>query len=289
MKNRYRFERTTCCFEPFIPLSSLYQLNIFVYEQRDRMTRCISEDNRPPTLEYKGQGKSHSQVYHQLQSSQTNYLVSPTLQTNIRNQEPRSVPPIHPLIIMDAPDMKAARETFILKRNALATELEVLSREVESKDNAAIISELRRISKNLEEYSLIGKDVEEDMCDCIPGKCRNLASIMEENADQIDFDQTGYEERTLPISLKKVYEMLTMQVGRLTLDNHRQVDGYALHFVSKVKDEDYRWALQTQGRDEKLYALWMRMNRVQEPGPWCSFRCLIMEATGPHGLENEFI
>lgn len=197
--------------------------------------------------------------------------------------------------------MKVAREAFIEKRKALVTELEILSRQLEGKNDAAIVSELRRMGKALEEYSLIGQDLDEDLCDCIPGKCCNLAAIMEEVADQIEFDQADvnqiehdhtdfvhidFEKGGIHRSLKTIYEVLAMHVGRLTLDNHLYIDGYALHFVQKVNDEDCKWALETQGRDEKLYALWMRMNRVQEPGPLCSFQCMIMEATGPHGLEN---
>jgi hypothetical protein len=61
---------------------------------------------------------------------------------------------------MKSAAMKAARETFIEKRNALVTELEIPSHQLECKNNAAIVSELGRMGKDLEEYSLIGQELD---------------------------------------------------------------------------------------------------------------------------------
>ncbi|KAJ5851945.1 uncharacterized protein N7529_011330 [Penicillium soppii] len=157
---------------------------------------------------------------------------------------------------METTGMKVAREIFIEKRNVLVTKLEVLSRQLEDKNGTAIARELYRLSKELEDCSSAGQDLEE-LCDCIHGKCCNLAAIMQEIAEQINFDKTEFDENdfhqaNFSSSLKKIYAMFAMHVGRLTLDNHRMVDGYALHFVQKVNEEDSKWAHQAQ-RNPKLY------------------------------------
>jgi hypothetical protein len=193
--------------------------------------------------------------------------------------------------------MKTARETFIEKRNALVTVIETLSHQLEGKDDATIVNELRRMGNSLEVCSRIGQNL--NLCDCIPRKCCNLASIIEEIADQIEFDQADlnqtedtelvqvdFEEVTLHKSLKTIYQMLAMHVGRLTLDNSLYVDGYAMHFAQKINEEDVKWALKTRKRDEKPYALWVRMHRIHKTGPSCSFKCMMGEATGSHRLEN---
>ncbi|KAJ5365048.1 hypothetical protein N7517_007934 [Penicillium concentricum] len=174
---------------------------------------------------------------------------------------------------MDATTMKAAREFFVDSRNEFVVYLEQLSAgDISCQDVPAIQSELRRIAHTLSGWKELRDDSNEPTCSCFSDQCCNISGIIVEVAELITI-----KDGKLPLTVLKMFNMLAMQVGRLTLDGHREKDEYALTFDRLAKDEDRRWQIRSQGPDDGraavLFGLWTRMSRTSERGPNCTPAC----------------
>jgi hypothetical protein len=173
---------------------------------------------------------------------------------------------------MDAPTMQASREFFTNSRNGFVVYLQGLSAgETSGQDVTTIQTELRRISHRLSGWTGLLDDPNELTCSCLSDRCRNLSSIIVEVAELVTI-----RDGQLPVTVMKMFNMLAMQVGRLTLDGHREEDEYAQGFERMAKDEDRRWQIGSQGPDDGraaiLFGLWTRMNRISEHGLDCTCR-----------------
>ncbi|KAJ5170682.1 uncharacterized protein N7500_003465 [Penicillium coprophilum] len=174
---------------------------------------------------------------------------------------------------MDASTLKAMREFFADSRNEFVVYLEQLSvGDISCQDVPAIQIELRRIAHTLSGWKQLQNDSNESTCSCFSNQCCNLSDIIVEVAELVTIN-----DGQLPLTVLKMFNMLAMQVGRLTLDNRREKDQYALGFDCLAKDEDRRWQLQSQGPDDGraalLFDLWTRMSRTSERGPYCTPVC----------------
>ncbi|OQE13918.1 hypothetical protein PENFLA_c042G04171 [Penicillium flavigenum] len=173
---------------------------------------------------------------------------------------------------MDAPTVQASREFFANSRKGFVVYLQGLSAgEISGQDVTTIQTELRRISQRLSGWTGLLDDPNELTCSCFSDRCRNLSNIIVEVVEQVTI-----RDGQLPVTVMKMFNMLAMQVGRLTLDGHREEDKYAQGFERMAKDEDRRWQIGSQGPDDGraalLFGLWTRMNRNSEHGPNCACR-----------------
>lgn len=174
---------------------------------------------------------------------------------------------------MDADYRKITREIFAQKRSILVAELRDLSfSQLKGHDNDTTVSSLLRMSKTVEMWIGLARSSENN-CGCFSEICVNLSAIMKEVAARL-----MVEDPVLPIFVMKVSDMLTMRIGQLTLDGHREEDEQALLFAQKVKEEHHRWSSESPPYDRRigdLRSLWERMSRVSEAGPQCTFECLL--------------
>lgn len=170
--------------------------------------------------------------------------------------------------------MQASREFFADSRNDFVVYIQKLSfGETSGQDIATIQTELRRIAHILSGWTGLLDDPNELTCSCFSDRCYNLSDVIVEVAELVTI-----KDGQLPLTVLKMFNMLAMQVGRLTLDGHRKEDEYARGFDRMAKDEDRRWQIGSQGPDDGraalLFGLWTRMNRISEPGPNCSNGCV---------------
>ncbi|CAG8233553.1 unnamed protein product [Penicillium nalgiovense] len=173
---------------------------------------------------------------------------------------------------MDAPTMQASRDSFANSRNDFVVYIQGLSAgEFSGQDVATIQTELRRIAHTLSGWTELLDDPNELTCSCFSDRCRNFSNIIVEVTELV-ITRGGQ----LPLTVMKMFNMLAMQVERLTLDGHREEDEYAQGFERMAKDEDRRWQIRSQGLDDGraalLFGLWTRMNRISKHGPNCACR-----------------
>ncbi|KAJ5824446.1 hypothetical protein N7447_006786 [Penicillium robsamsonii] len=171
---------------------------------------------------------------------------------------------------MDATTLKAAREFFADSRNEFVVYLEQLSAgDISCQDVPAIQIELRRIARTLSGWKELRNYSNEPTCSCFSDHLCNLSGIVVEVADLVTI-----KGGRLPLTVSKMFNMLAMQVGRLTIDGYREKDEYALSFDRLAKYEDRRWQIGSQGPDDGraalLFGLWTRMSRTSERGPNCN-------------------
>ncbi|KAJ5503071.1 hypothetical protein N7463_005945 [Penicillium fimorum] len=174
---------------------------------------------------------------------------------------------------MDATTLKAARDIFADSRNEFVVYFEQLSaRDISCQGVPAIQIELRRIAHTLSGWKELRNDSNEPTCSCFSDRFSNLSGIVIEVADLVTI-----KDGRLPLTVPKMFNMLAIQVGRLTLDDHREKDEYALGFDRLAKYENLRWQIGSQGPDDGraalLFGLWTRMSRTSERGPNCTPAC----------------
>ena len=175
---------------------------------------------------------------------------------------------------MDATTLQAAREFFAYSRDDFVIYIQELSAgDISGQNAAAIQIELHRIAHTLSGWMKLLDDPNGMTCSCFSERCCNLSDVILEVAGMVTS-----KDGQLPLTVMKMFDMLAMQLGRLSLDGHREEDEYARDFDRMAKDEDRRWQIGSQGPDdgraELLFDLWTRMNRIPEPGPNCTFECL---------------
>lgn len=182
---------------------------------------------------------------------------------------------------MDAATMQASREFFDDSRNGFVLYIQGLSAgDISGQDVATIQSELRRIANTLSGWTEHSDHPNELTCSCFSDRCCNLSDMIVEVAELVTI-----KDGQLPLTVLKMFNMLYMQIGRLTLDGHREEDEYARGFDRMAKDEDRRWQIGSQGPDDGRAALllgfWTRLNRFPKPGPNCTSECLGTYAGNP--------
>jgi hypothetical protein len=170
--------------------------------------------------------------------------------------------------------MNVARKVFANRRDSFVVYIQELSTgNPLGQDVGGIQSQLRRIAHSLSTWAEYHGDPNQATCPCFVDRCANLADVIVEVADLVTI-----QDGQIPVTVMKMFNMLAIQVGRLTLDGHREEDLYALGFDRMAKEEDRRWQIRSQGLDDGraalLFGLWTRLNRIAEPGPNCTFECL---------------
>ncbi|KAJ5964663.1 uncharacterized protein N7479_004539 [Penicillium vulpinum] len=169
---------------------------------------------------------------------------------------------------MDATAMQVARESFAYSRNDFVAYIQELAAgDMSGQDVAAIQTELHRIANTLSGWTESVNDPKLT-CSCFSDHCCKLSFVIAEVAEMFTV-----QDGQLPLTVLKMLNMLAMQVGRVTLDGHREEDEFARGFDHMAKDEDRRWQIKSQGPDDGrsalLFGLWTRMNRTSEHGPNC--------------------
>ncbi|KAJ5617466.1 hypothetical protein N7537_002580 [Penicillium hordei] len=182
---------------------------------------------------------------------------------------------------MDATTMQASREFFDDSRNDFVLCIqELCAGGISGQDVATIQTELCRIANTLSGWTEHSDYPNELTCSCFSDRCCNLSDIIVEVAELVTI-----KDGELPLTVLKIFDMLSIQIGRLTLDGHREEDEYARSFDRKAKDEDRRWQIGFQGPDDGrtalLFGFWTRMNRFPKPGPNCMSECLGAHAGNP--------
>ncbi|KAJ5571775.1 hypothetical protein N7535_005435 [Penicillium sp. DV-2018c] len=170
--------------------------------------------------------------------------------------------------------MNAAHEVFANKRDSFVAYFQELATgDPSGQDLSAIQSQLRRIAHSLSTWTDDHGDLNQAICPCFVDRCVQLADFVIEVADLV-----AIRHDRIPVVEMKMFHMLAMQVGRLTLDGYRE-DQYALEYDRMAKEEDHRWEIKSQGPDDGraalLFGLWTRLNRIAGPGPNCTFECLL--------------
>ncbi|KAI2715379.1 hypothetical protein CBS147332_5033 [Penicillium roqueforti] len=170
---------------------------------------------------------------------------------------------------MDATTLQAAREFFADSRDDFVVYIQELSAgDISDQGAAAIQTELRRIAHTLSGWMELRDDPNGMSCSYFSERCCNLSDIVVEVAEMVTI-----KDGQLPPTVMKMFGMLAIHLGRLSLNGHREEDKYARGFDRMAKDEDRRWQIGSQGPDdgraELLLGLWTRMNRISEPGPNC--------------------
>ncbi|CAG8889543.1 unnamed protein product [Penicillium egyptiacum] len=175
---------------------------------------------------------------------------------------------------MDAATMQASREFFVVYFQDLS------AGDIADQDVTKIQGELRRIAHTISGWTELVDDPNKLTCSCFSDRCCNLSDIIVKVAELVTI-----KDGELPLAVMKMFNMLAMQVGRLTLDGHREEDEYARGFDRMAKDEERRWQIGSQGPDDGraalLFGMWTRMNRISEPGPNCTSKCLGAHAGNP--------
>lgn len=174
---------------------------------------------------------------------------------------------------MDTTTLQALRESFDDSRNDFVLYIEGLAAgDISGLDVATIQTELRRIANTLSGWTEHSDHPNELTCGCFSDRCCNLSDIIVEIAELVTI-----KDGQLPLTVSKMFNMLYMQIGRLTLDGYSEEDKYARSFDRMAKDEDRRWQIGSQGPDDGkaalLFGLWTRMNRFPKPGPNCTPEC----------------
>ncbi|KGO64997.1 hypothetical protein PITC_042160 [Penicillium italicum] len=182
---------------------------------------------------------------------------------------------------MDATTIQASREFFTDSRNDFIVYIQELSAgNISGQDAATIQTELRQIANAFSGWTEHSDYPNELTCSCFSDRCCNFSDIIVEVADLVTIN-----DGQLPLTVLKMFDMLSIQIGRFTLDGHREEDEYARRFDRMAKDEDRRWQVGSQvpddGRAALLFGFWTRMNRFMEPGPNCTFECLRAYAGSP--------
>ncbi|KAJ5473632.1 hypothetical protein N7475_003198 [Penicillium sp. IBT 31633x] len=173
---------------------------------------------------------------------------------------------------MDKSAVGDAKKLFADSRGNFVVYLQGLSTgDPSGQDVATIQSQLRRVAHTLSTWSEV-HDPNKTTCICFVDRCSNFAAVLTEIADLVII-----RDGQIPVTVMKIFNMLAMQVGRLTLDDRREDDEYAMKYDRMAKEEDRRWQIGSQGPDdgraELLFGLWTRMNRISEPNPNCTFEC----------------
>ncbi|KAJ5788120.1 hypothetical protein N7457_003110 [Penicillium paradoxum] len=181
---------------------------------------------------------------------------------------------------MDIATKEAARKLFAHTRDDFVVYIQNLSTgDPSGQDVTTIQSELHRIAHTLSTWNEL-HDSHEATCVCFVNRCSNFADVLRQVADLVTI-----QDEQFPVVTMKMFNMLAMQIGRLTLDGHHGVDEYAMAFDRMAKEEDRRWQIGSQGQDDGranlLFTLWTHMNRISEPGPECTFECLRAHAANP--------
>lgn len=179
---------------------------------------------------------------------------------------------------MDAVTRQAAREFFADSRNGFVVYIQELSTgDPSGQDLATIQTELRRIAHTLSMWTELHDGPNAVTCICFVDRCSSLADVLVEVADLISINDGRF-----PATTMKMFNMLAMQVGRLTLGGHGGEDEYALVFDRMAKEEHRRWQIRPQGPDDGraalLFDMWTRLNRISNPDPACTFECLCAHA-----------
>ncbi|KAJ5207207.1 hypothetical protein N7491_002163 [Penicillium cf. griseofulvum] len=151
---------------------------------------------------------------------------------------------------MEATTLKA-REFFDSRDEFVVYIQQLSAGDISCQDLAAIQIELHRIAHTLSWWKELRSDPNEPTCSCFADQCGNLRNGQ------------------LPLTVLKMFSMLALQVGKLTLDGRK--DEYALCYDRMAKDEDRRWQIKSQGPDDGraalLFGLWTRMSRTSEHCP----------------------
>ncbi|KXG54710.1 uncharacterized protein PGRI_078540 [Penicillium griseofulvum] len=159
---------------------------------------------------------------------------------------------------MEATTLKV--QEFFDSRDEFVVYIHQLSAgDISCQDLAAIQIELHRIAHTLSRWKEFRSDPNEPTCSCFADQCGNLSGIIVEVAEMATI-----KDGQLPLTVLKMFDMLAMQVGRLTLDGGK--DEYALYYDRMAKDEDRRWQIKSQGPDDGraalLFGMWTRMSRT---------------------------
>lgn len=170
--------------------------------------------------------------------------------------------------------MQASREFFNDSRNDFVVYIqELCAGDISGQGVATIQTELRRIANTLSGWTEHSDHPNELTCSCFSDRCCSLSDIIVEVTELVTI-----KDGQLPLTVLKMLNMLSMQIGRLTLDGYREEDEYARSFDRMAKDEDRRWQIGSQGPDDGRAALllgfWTRMNRFPKPGPNCTSECV---------------
>ncbi|KAJ5509098.1 hypothetical protein N7527_011241 [Penicillium freii] len=179
---------------------------------------------------------------------------------------------------MDATTMQPSRDFFDDSRRDFVLYIQGLSAgDISGQDVATIQTKLRRIANTLAGWTEHSDHPNELTCSCFSDRCCNLSDIIVEVAELVTI-----KDGQLPLTVLKMFNMLSMQLGRLTLDGRHEEDEYTRHFDRMAKEEDRRWQIGSQGPDDGraalLFGLWTRMNRFPKPGPNCTSECLGADA-----------
>ncbi|KAJ5143121.1 uncharacterized protein N7515_001908 [Penicillium bovifimosum] len=170
----------------------------------------------------------------------------------------------------DTSTMDVARKAFANRRDSFVVYIQELSTgDPLGQDVGAIQYQLRRIAHSLSTWTDYQGDPNQAPCPCFADRCAKLAEVVIEVADRVTI-----QDEQIPVMTMKMFNMLAIQLGRLTLDGHREEDVYALGFDRMAREEDRRWEIKSQGPDDGraalLFGLWTRLNRIAEPDPSCT-------------------
>ncbi|EKV12136.1 hypothetical protein Pdw03_7059 [Penicillium digitatum] len=164
------------------------------------------------------------------------------------------------------PDVKrAAIQNFKATRNEFVVELEKFSGgDPGGRLVPQIQTYLRQLFNTISMWTLIRKDSDQQG-KCFEKKCENLMVLTDEISASTNFFATytfdGIADITEPV-LMKMFDMLAMQVGSLTLHGWSDEDDESVQNARMAEQEQHRWEKKVLGEDDErceiLRHLWGR-------------------------------
>ncbi|KAJ5291731.1 hypothetical protein N7478_000982 [Penicillium angulare] len=131
--------------------------------------------------------------------------------------------------------------------------------QIEDRTLSDIQIELRRLRNTLSMWSLIPGSQGTGSLTCFETRCKCLADATEQIADTFTDGHHNVTEFGL-----KMFEMLTLQLGRLTLEDSIGIDEEAGEWAIKAEMEQRKWESRNPADDTRnetmLRNLWARMH-----------------------------
>ncbi|CAI7624501.1 unnamed protein product [Penicillium bialowiezense] len=157
---------------------------------------------------------------------------------------------------MDPELKKTVIENFPDDRHAFVEELVTLATgNTRGRGAAKTKIDLRRISHTLSMWTQI-TDPSNDALKCFPRKCENISTLLLEVADRLTSE-------VVPPYLMKMFNMLAIHIGRLTLCFSGKDDKEVEDDARRTELQELSWKLKDPSSDNRheaiMRALWVRL------------------------------